>query len=578
MRHLRAVLAAALCVALASPAPAQVRAAAAASAGVPAVPVALALPVAAPLSVPAALAAPLTAAPLPSVTAAPLPSVTAAPSVSVAPEAVPEAAAAPAVPAAEAAPAPAAPAAARASASLVSVAARRPASPGRTRGASARALWERFWSGAAARADAAAPVAAGTAAPAPAASRLSRAAPRRLAAGALAAPLAVPLAHLHAAAASALPFVEGGAVLVGTYFASRFARRLIDRVAARRGLDRQKTAAARLVASVGLWTAAVAGAMLAAGASPAALAAVFGAGGTIVTLGLRDVIGNAIQGVNFLLTRPFAIGDRVSIGGETGTVSDVTGMRVVLSRDAGGEVKIRHATLAATTVVLLGEYLPSEQRRLPGAVRPRVSGLVRSVWGSLDRRFWLGAVAVAGLAAVPLAAGPLTAWLGAHATGLALKAAGDLFGGALGFLTWRAAAVLGRAVDALAQRNAWRPETRTAVRLAAQAAAWAVGGGAALRALGASWTMLGASLGVTTLGIGLASNNFFGAVVQGAQILFTKPFRIGDRVKVGDAEGVVEDMTLYHVVVKLDEGRHALVPYAVVRDAVLVVNPGTETK
>ena len=37
-------------------------------------------------------------------------------------------------------------------------------------------------------------------------------------------------------------------------------------------------------------------------------------------------------------------------------------------------------------------------------------------------------------------------------------------------------------------------------------------------------------------------------------------------------------MTLYHVVIKLGEGRHALLPYAVVRDAAIVVHPGNTPK
>ncbi len=63
----------------------------------------------------------------------------------------------------------------------------------------------------------------------------------------------------------------------------------------------------------------------------------------------------------------------------------------------------------------------------------------------------------------------------------------------------------------------------------------------------------------------------------GGEVLFSKPFKVGDRLKIGSFEGPVEDMTLYHVVIKLDEGRYALVPYAVVRDATLVVTPGKET-
>ncbi len=424
-----------------------------------------------------------------------------------------------------------------------------------------RSSWERFWSGSAARSadDGSTPVSA---------------APGRAAA---AAALIAPVAHGASTVwAHAAPYAEAGAVVAGTFAANRVAHWALNKFAAGRDIDRHQMAAIRLVTSVLLWTGATVAALHVGGAPPELTTTVFGAGGTILTLGLRDILGNLIQGVNFLVTRPYTIGARIQVDDKVGTVSDLSLTGVVLRKDDGAELKIRHAALAAKPVIVFGAYqFPDASLhlgRISVPAKPKFDGVAGAVWSSLNRKFWISAAALAALLVVPHFVGFLAAGWAATVVQYALA-------GATAWTTQIIAAALGKAVDKLAERNGWRVETRVISRLVAQAAVWAVGGGAALRLVGVSWTMLGASVGLTTLGVGLASNNFFGTVVQGGEVLFAKPFKIGDRLKISTFDGVVEDMTLYHVVLKLDEGRHALIPYAVVRDALLdVSHPAPPTK
>lgn len=362
------------------------------------------------------------------------------------------------------------------------------------------------------------------------------------------------------------PFLEVAAVVVGTYAANRLASRLIGRYAEKRGLDRHQIAAARLAVGVVLWSAAAAGALTLGGAPPEAIAAVFGTGGTILTLALKDVLGNLIHGINFLITRPYSVGDRIEIDRAVGTVADLTlnGLRTV--NDDGTEVRVRYATLAGKPVILFGEYKFPDKRQ--AFVAPRFPGLrggLGAVWGSLDRGLVLAAAALGSILFASWACGTTPVWAGVLL--------GNAAAGAALWLTRRVEIVLVKAVEKIADLNSWRLESLVIARLAVRAGVWAIGGGAVLRAIGVSWTALAASLGLTTLGIGMASNNFFGTVVQGGEVLFSKPFKVGDHLRVGLFEGIVEDMTLYHVVLKVGEGRHALMPYAVVRDAALVVGP-----
>lgn len=496
---------------------------------------ALAAPSAVPFAAPSALlaAAPLSAAPA----AAPVLRPSARPAV--APLAAP------------------APESVRASAAASVGANDRPFASGESSVASERAASESFWSGAAKRADSDDAVPA-----APAAGRWA-------AAGAI----LTPAAHeAHLLSAHMVPYAEAGAALVGAYAVNRVARVVLAKFAAKKNMDRHQVAAIRLVVSVVVWTAATAGALMLGGASHETLTTVFGAGGTILTLALKDVLGNLIQGVNFLITKPFAIGSRVSIDDQVGTVADATLTSVDIKKDDGSDIKIRHAALAAKPVVVFGAYSPESaplklSLKMKVPLRPKFQGAVGAVWRSLDKRFWLAGVAFAALTVVP-------GFVPALAGGWVATVIHYALAGSLAWFTRRLDLALTAAVDKLADANGWRQETRVITKLAVRVGLWALGGGAFLRMIGVTWTALAASLGLTTLGIGLASNNFFGSVVQGGEVLFSKPFKVGDRVKVGAFEGVVEDMTLYHTVIKLDEGRHVLVPYAVVRDATLVVTQG----
>ena len=420
---------------------------------------------------------------------------------------------------------------------------------------SARARWESFWSGSAARGGSETSVDA-SAAPS--------ATTRVAAAAGILAPAA---SKFHALVAHAPPFLEAGAVLVGAYVANRGVQKLLGWFASKKGMDRHQVAVIRLITSVVLWTGAASGALIVGGAPHSTLTAAFGAGGTILTLGLRDVLGNVIQGLNFLITRPFAIGARLQIDDQVGTLTSASLTSLLIKKDDGSEVKIRQSALAFKPVIVFGSYAPKAALRLAVPVKPKFKGAAGAVFKSLDRRFWLAGAAFAVLLAVP-------AFVPFLASGWAATAIHYALAGSIAWLSQRIGHALGAAVDQLAGANSWRPETTVIVRMGVNAALWTIGGGAALRLLGVTWTALGASLGLTTLGIGLASNNFFGSVVQGGEVLFSKPFKVGDTIKIGAFTGAVEDMTLYHVVIKLDEGRHALVPYAVVRDATLVVTPG----
>lgn len=85
-----------------------------------------------------------------------------------------------------------------------------------------------------------------------------------------------------------------------------------------------------------------------------------------------------------------------------------------------------------------------------------------------------------------------------------------------------------------------------------------------LRALSVS---LLAGAGVLVVVIGFASQKAFSNIISGIFIVIFKPFRVGDRIKIGtDMRGIVEDINLRHTVIKNFENKRIIVPNAIISD------------
>lgn len=79
----------------------------------------------------------------------------------------------------------------------------------------------------------------------------------------------------------------------------------------------------------------------------------------------------------------------------------------------------------------------------------------------------------------------------------------------------------------------------------------------ALRALSVS---LLAGAGILAVVIGFASQAAFSNVVSGLFIAMFKPIRIGDRVVIMNINGIVEDITLRHTVIRTYENKRVIIP------------------
>jgi small-conductance mechanosensitive channel len=80
-----------------------------------------------------------------------------------------------------------------------------------------------------------------------------------------------------------------------------------------------------------------------------------------------------------------------------------------------------------------------------------------------------------------------------------------------------------------------------------------------------------AGAGIFAVAIGFASQKAFSNIISGLFIVIFKPFRINDRLSIGnDISGIVEDITLRHTIVRSYENKRFVIPNAYISEEVLV--------
>lgn len=74
-----------------------------------------------------------------------------------------------------------------------------------------------------------------------------------------------------------------------------------------------------------------------------------------------------------------------------------------------------------------------------------------------------------------------------------------------------------------------------------------------------SYSLL-ASAGLLAVVFGFAAQKTLGNMISGISIAISKPFRVGDIIRVGDREGVVEDITLRHTIIVAYDNKRCIIP------------------
>jgi len=79
-----------------------------------------------------------------------------------------------------------------------------------------------------------------------------------------------------------------------------------------------------------------------------------------------------------------------------------------------------------------------------------------------------------------------------------------------------------------------------------------------------------AGAGVLALALGFASQHALSNIISGVFIVIFKPFRVNDRLSLGELTGIVEDITLRHTVIRDFENKRIIIPNAKISDEIIV--------
>lgn len=79
-----------------------------------------------------------------------------------------------------------------------------------------------------------------------------------------------------------------------------------------------------------------------------------------------------------------------------------------------------------------------------------------------------------------------------------------------------------------------------------------------------------AGAGILAVAVGFASQHALSNIISGMFIVVFKPFRINDRLSLRTYQGVVEDITLRHTVIRDFQNQRIIIPNAVISDEILV--------
>jgi len=101
---------------------------------------------------------------------------------------------------------------------------------------------------------------------------------------------------------------------------------------------------------------------------------------------------------------------------------------------------------------------------------------------------------------------------------------------------------------------------------------------AALNQLGINTTSLAAVIGAAGLAIGLALQNSLSNFASGIMLILFRPFGVGDFVEVGGATGIVQEVHIFHTVMRTIDNKRVIIPNGEITSDVITNFTGHATR
>lgn len=101
---------------------------------------------------------------------------------------------------------------------------------------------------------------------------------------------------------------------------------------------------------------------------------------------------------------------------------------------------------------------------------------------------------------------------------------------------------------------------------------------AALEQLGVNTTSALAILGAAGLAVGLALKDSLSSFAAGVMLIIFRPFKLGDFIEAGGVAGVVEEIRIFHTMLKTGDNREVTMPNAQIYSGTIINYSARETR
>lgn len=140
-------------------------------------------------------------------------------------------------------------------------------------------------------------------------------------------------------------------ILVVGWMGSKWAAGFVHRWGARAKADEALSRFFSAIAQYAVLAAAVIAALAKVGIETTSVVAIFASAGFAVGMALQGSLGNFASGVMILFFRPFDLGDKVQVAGETGDVSDIGLFATTLLTPDNKKVIVPNGAITSGTIV-----------------------------------------------------------------------------------------------------------------------------------------------------------------------------------------------------------------------------------
>ncbi|GAB3663707.1 mechanosensitive ion channel family protein [Halopiger thermotolerans] len=140
---------------------------------------------------------------------------------------------------------------------------------------------------------------------------------------------------------------------------------------------------------------------------------------------------------------------------------------------------------------------------------------------------------------------------------------------AIALTAYLAIRVVNRSIDKLAQTKALTSHQREVAYHVADIGIVAVAGTVIFTLWGIDLTNIFIGAGAITALVALTARETLAAMLAGFILLFTRPFTVGDWIRVNETTGIVTDVTLFTTQIQTFDDKHVLVPNDEVTDSQL---------